>query len=246
MRWRTPLISVPFLLIALGGLYFIALRDAELGLLAPALRALISGVAILSFAIALAVWVKPRRVQASIIGVAVLLIAGVSTYLVILLPAKSYPENPLLSRFDFSQLDDQLITDSSSNGIIEVGFSYPIYTPAVEVRNNGVFTERVNLFLRLTDENGEDALFRAVRETIQGSALSVESSVQGLLSRNDDYLFIPLRIPPASSVSGRVAFVISNLEEGTSFTDALDRASAASLELREPETGELIQRLSLE
>ena len=143
------------------------------------------------------------------------------------------------------QVTSEMITDSSSNGIIEVGFSYPIYTPALRVSNLELFTKQVNVFMRMTDANGEAALFRAVRTRIPGSSLSVESTVQGMLSESDGYGFIPLQIPPASSITTRVAFIISNLDNGSNFTDALRTATQAQFELRDPETGELLLEFPL-
>lgn len=138
------------------------------------------------------------------------------------------------------QLSSQLITDASSNGIVEVGFTYPIYTPNVRLRNEGLYTQYVNIFLRMTDANGGDALFRGVRGRIPGTGLSVEASVQGMLSRNGNYLFNPVALPPARDIEGQAVFIISNLDDGTSFTDALTSASQAQFEVRDPETGELI------
>jgi len=83
-------------------------------------------------------------------------------------------------------------------------------------------------------------LFRAVRKRIPDSSLSVESTVQGMLSESAGYEFIPLEIPPASSITTRVVFIISSLDEGSTFTDALDGASKAQFELRDPKNGELL------
>ena len=138
------------------------------------------------------------------------------------------------------QLQSQLISDRSSNGIVEVGFSYPIFTPTISVTNHELFTRQVNVFLRMIDANNETALFRAVRARIPGTSLSVEATVQGMLSENPDYLFLPIALPPISSISGKLVFVISNLNDGTTFTEALGRAYQAQFELREPATGELI------
>ncbi|MBL4580960.1 MAG: hypothetical protein JKY29_04000 [Gammaproteobacteria bacterium] len=138
------------------------------------------------------------------------------------------------------QVSNEFITDSSSNGIIEVGFSYPIYTPALRLGNLELFTKQVNVFLRMTDSDGEVVLFRAVRKRIPGSSLSVESTVQGMLSESAGYEFIPIEIPPASRVTTRVAFIISSLDEGVNFADALDRTSQARFELRDPENGVLL------
>ena len=141
------------------------------------------------------------------------------------------------------QLESQLITDSSSNGIIEVGFSYPIYTPTLSIINHELFTRRVNVFLRMVDGNGEIALFRAAREEIPGSGLTVEATVRGMLSENDGYEFIPIDLPPNRSVTAKVVFVISNLDVGKTFTDALTEASQVQFELRDPENGDLLVEL---
>ena len=144
------------------------------------------------------------------------------------------------------QLSSTLLTDASSNGLVEIGFSYPIYTPLIALRNNGLFTEHVNVFLRMTDANGGSALFRAVRAEVPGSILSVESSVRGILSSNSDYHFNPLALPPAKTMRGRVVFIISNLDDGTSFIDALSSAFKANFEIRNSESGALITSFALD
>lgn len=143
------------------------------------------------------------------------------------------------------QLSSQLITDSSSNGIIEVGFSYPIFTPIIKVTNLELFSRQVNVFLRMTDSNNETALFRAVRSRIPSDGLSVEATVQGMLGENEEFFFLPLELPPLSSMSGKIVFIISNLDDGATFTEALGRAYQAQFELREPETGVLIMKFPL-
>jgi hypothetical protein len=145
--------------------------------------------------------------------------------------------------FDIEQIEHSLITDSSSNAIVEVGFSYPIYTPSFEFDNQGLYTRAVEVFLRMTDAQGEDALFRGVRDTIPGQGLNVESSVRGMLSRNEEYLFNPLYLPPGKPVQGRVVFIISNLDDGASFSLALRQARAVQLELRDPVSGQLLEQI---
>lgn len=142
--------------------------------------------------------------------------------------------------FSIEQIQNSLITDSSSNGIVEVGFSYPIFTPTISLTNNGLYTRSVSVFLRMVDPEGEQALFRGVRAEIPGQGLSVESSIRGMLSENGNYLFNPLTLPPMRPVTGRVVFIISNLDDGASFTEALRVASQVQLELRNPETGDLL------
>lgn len=144
------------------------------------------------------------------------------------------------------QLNSALITDASSNGLVEVGFAYPIYTPLITLRNTGLFTEYVNVFLRVTDANDGSALFRAVRAEVPGSGLSVESSVRGMLSNNGDYRFNPLALPPAKTVQGKMVFIISSLDDGTSFTDALSSAFKAEFEIRNPASGALITSFPLD
>lgn len=176
----------------------------------------------------------PRRPSLYAVSVCIPALIPVLAYYFILLP------NQAETGLTGEQISNELITDSSSNGIIEVGFSYPIYTPSLRVGNLELFTKQVNVFLRMTDEGGEALLFRAVRKRIPGSSLSVESTVQGMLSESAGYEFIPLEIPPASSVTTRVAFIISSLDEGSTFTEALDSASKVQFELRDPKNGELL------
>lgn len=143
------------------------------------------------------------------------------------------------------QLRSELITDRSSNGFVEVGFNYPIFTPTITISNRELFTREVNVFLRIIDANNETNLFRAVRSSIPGTSLSVESTVQGMLSENPGFLFLPIAIPPVRSVEGKVVFIISNLDDGSTFAEALGRAYEASFELRNPETAELLHEFPL-
>ena len=161
-------------------------------------------------------------------------------YFVWLLPRQSS------GQIQGDQLDSALITDASSNGLIEIGFAYPIYTPLITFRNTGLYTEYVNVFLRVTDANDGSALFRAVRAEVPDAGLSVESSVRGMLSNNGDYRFNPLALPPAKTVQGRMVFIISSLDDGTSFTDALSSAFKAEFEIRNPATGALITSFPLD
>lgn len=138
------------------------------------------------------------------------------------------------------QLASSLITESTSNGIIEIGFAYPIYTPTISITNDDLFTREVDVFLRMLDGNNEPALFRAVRSTLPDSRLSVEATVNGLLSESSGYLFIPVVIAPGATVEGRVVFIISDLNDGTTFDEALGRSYPAEFEIREPGTGALL------
>jgi hypothetical protein len=138
------------------------------------------------------------------------------------------------------QLASSLITQGTSSGIIEVGFAYPIFTPTLEVTNRGLYTQRFDVYLGIIDADGEATLFRAVRQTLPDSRLTVENAVKGMLSRSPGYLFIPLTVPPNSTLSGKVVFIISDLRDGTSFDDAIGRSYQAQFEIREAESGALL------
>jgi hypothetical protein len=88
-------------------------------------------------------------------------------------------------------------------------------------------------------------LFRAVRQNVPENILSVESTVLGMLSENSNYVFNPLELPPGISVEGQAVFIISNLEDGATFTEALRTASQAQLELRDPSNGQLLLEFPL-
>lgn len=148
--------------------------------------------------------------------------------------------------FEASHVESTLISDRSSNGIIEVGFQYPIYTPKISITSQEMFTQKVNVFLRLIDNSGENFLFRAVRSEIPGENLSVESSVQGMLSENSDYLFNPIDLAPGKEIIGKTVFIVSNLEDGAAFTDALRQGYLVHFELRNPENGLLLLEFPLD
>ena len=138
------------------------------------------------------------------------------------------------------QLDSSLLSDRSSNGIIEIGFQYPIFTPTISLVNRDAFTREVNIYLRITDSDQEASLFRAVRSRADDEKLSVESTIRGMLSDNFRYLFNPVRLAPGQAISGRPIFIITNLEDGASFTEALDSGHTGYLELRDPDEGNLL------
>lgn len=238
---RQIVISLLALILAITTIVYIAQNAVGIGYEHLWLRALVLGLAIVACLIAVYPLNPAFRERPVAYAIAVCLPAVIPGFIYYLLVMPSQAGGGLSAE----QLNSQLITDSSSNGIIEVGFSYPIFTPLITVENHELFTKEVNVFLRMIDGSNESALFRAVRKTIPGSGLSVESTVRGMLSENEAYVFIPLQIPPLSSVTGQLAFVISNLDDGIAFTDALDRASQAQFELREPETGELILEFPL-
>ncbi len=235
-RLRKIIVSISALLVSVAMVIFIAQNPSRIGSEPLFIRAALLSIAIVAALIAAypfnPLFSGKPGIYAAIVCIPTLI--PVLAYYFILLP------NQAGSGLTGEQVSNELITDSSSNGIIEVGFSYPIYTPSLRVGNLELFTKQVNVFLRMTDGDGEVVLFRAVRKRIPGSSLSVESTVQGMLSESAGYEFIPLEIPPASSVTTRVAFIMSNVESGSTFTDALGRASQAQFELRDPESGSLL------
>mgnify|MGYP000601244681 CR=1 FL=1 len=238
---RRIIICIAALLVAVAIVVFIAQNPALIGSEPLFIRAALLSLAIIAALIAVYPFNPLFSDKPGIYAAAVCMpaIVPVLVYYFVLLPQQAGVG------ISAEQVTSEMITDSSSNGIIEVGFSYPIYTPALRVSNLELFTKQVNVFMRMTDANGEAALFRAVRTRIPGSSLSVESTVQGMLSESDGYGFIPLQIPPASSITTRVAFIISNLDNGSNFTDALRTATQAQFELRDPETGELLLEFPL-
>lgn len=238
---RKIIISISALLVAVAMVVFIAQNPARIGNQPLFIRAALLALAIVAALVAVYPFNRLFSGRPGIYAGTVCLPAllPVLFYYFVLLPGQ------VGSGLTGEQASNELITDSSSNGIIEVGFSYPIYTPSLRLGNLELYTKQVNVFLRMTDSEGEVTLFRAVRKRIPGSSLSVESTVQGMLSESDGYEFIPLEIPPVSSVTTRVAFIISTQEQGSSFIDALEEARQAQFELRDPENGELLLEFPL-
>ena len=238
---RQLVISLVALLVAVTVLIGFVRNPEEVGSQPLLIRALILDLSILAALIAAFPLNPLFKGRPGTYGLVVCLPAliPVFVYFLILFPQQSS------GGVSGEQLRSELITDASSNAIVEVGFSYPIYTPVISLRNEGIYTQYVNVFLRMTDANGGDALFRGVRAQVPGTGLSVESSVLGMLSQNGEYLFNPVALPPAQAVEGRVVFIISSLDDGTSFTDALSSAYQAQFEVRDPETGSLIMTFPL-
>lgn len=238
---RKIVVCIAALLVAVATVVFIAADPARIGSEPLIVRAALLSLAVISALIAVypfnPLFSGRPGAYAGVVCLPALI--PVIAYYFFLLPSQAG------TGLAGEQVTAELITDSSSNGIIEVGFSYPIYTPALRIENRELFTRRVNVFLRMIDANGEAALFRAVREQIPGASLSVESTVQGMLSESEGYQFIPLAVPPVGSITTRVAFIISNLNDGTTFTQALGRAYQAQFELRDPESGVLLLEIPL-
>lgn len=238
---RHLLISLTALVTAVTVVVLIAQHPARLGEQALLLRALLVNLAVLAALVAVYPFNPLFHQRPTAYGLLVCvpaLIPGFFWFL-LWLPAQA------VDGIRIQQIEHSLITDSSSNAIVEVGFSYPIYTPSFEFDNQGIYTRVVEVFLRMTDPQGEDALYRGVRETVPGQGLNVESSVRGMLSRNQEYLFNPLTLPPGKPVQGALVFVISNLDDGASFSLALRQARAVQLELRDPATGQLLEQYAV-
>lgn len=225
--------------VAITDMVLIANHAASFGEAPLLIRALLINLAVLAMLVALypvyAVFQFRTSVFAWMICLPAMLPALI--YFLVLLPRQAG------EGIEFSQLQNSLISDRSSNGIVEIGFAYPIYTPTISLRNRELFTRQVSVFLRVEDPEGQPALFRAVRAEIPEQGLSVEATVQGMLSENDDYLFNPVVLPPQSEVLGKVVFIISNVDDGGSFTEAMRVATSVQLELRDPETGALLQEV---
>ncbi len=133
------------------------------------------------------------------------------------------------------------ITESAGAGLVATGFAYPIFTPTIRLVNRGLFTREVDIYLHVLDGDNEAALFRAVRAELPDTRLSVEASVHGLLSESDGYFFIPVFLPPLEAVEGRVVFIIRDLNDGSTFRQALDLGYPVEFQVRDSGSGELLR-----
>ncbi len=147
--------------------------------------------------------------------------------------------------FSVEEISNQLITDSSSNGYVEVGFGYPIYTPRLRIKNDDLYTRNVEIFFRVVDQSGEVYLYRAVRENLPDSSLSVESAVRVMLSESLDFLFNPISIAPFNEIEGKVAFIISNADNGADVMQQFSESQSSVIEFRDEVSQELIQKLTV-
>lgn len=238
---RQILISLLSLAFAITYIILLADNAAGFGEQPLLVRGLLVNVAVLAALIAFYPLFRliQLRATAFVLVVCVPAMLPALFYYVLILPRQAG------EGIEFTQLQSSLISDSSSNGIVEIGFAYPIFTPELSFRNQELFTRRVSIFLRMVNTEGEQALFRGVRTTIPGQSLSVEATVRGMLGENSEYLFNPLTLPPQREVVGKVVFIISNVEDGASFTEALRVAQSVQLELRDPETGTLYHELPI-
>lgn len=236
VRLRKMSICIAALLVAIATIIFISQNPARIGNEPLVVRAAMLSLAVCAALIAVYPFSPffSARPVAYVITICLPALVPVLAYYFFILP------NQAGSGISAEQIQSALITDSSSNGIIEVGFSYPIYTPSLRISNHGLYTKQVNVFFRMIDGSSESVLFRAVRAKIPSSSLSVEATVQGMLSESEGYEFNPLEIPPGRTLNTKVVFIISNLDDGATFTEALEKADQASFELRDPESGELL------
>lgn len=238
---RQIFISLLSLAFALTCFVLLADNPAGFGDQSLLMRALLVNVAVLSALIACYPLFRFIQLRATAFAIVVCVPAMLPAllYYVLILPRQAE------EGIQFTQLQSSLISDSSSNGIVEIGFAYPIFTPELSFRNQELFTRRVSIFLRMVNAEGEQALFRGVRTTIPGQNLSVEATVRGMLGENQEYMFNPLILPPQQEVVAKVVFIISNVDDGASFTEALRVAQSVQLELRDPETGALYHELPI-
>ena len=243
---RGALFSLVAGLLAAAGVAYIVAAGAGFGSLALPVRALLVAAPLclgLAACYPWLPWSRPRPLLFGGVALAPALLAPCWYFLVFLPGQAGEGEGEGVVA---EQIRGGLITDSSSSGIIEVGFSYPIFAPTLSITNRELYTRHVNVFLRMEDANNESILFRAVRSEVPDGGLSVEATVRGMLGGNEGFLFIPVAIPPLSSRSGRLVFIISNLDDGTTFSEALGRAYNAWFQIRDPETGDLLHEFPLD
>lgn len=237
----SSLIPVVLLLLSLLVASAFVLYPLELGRMSLAVRAAIAslaGLLLASGARPFIPWLS-RRLPLYLVLVGVPLLGAGPWYFLAYLPAEAG------EGIEGEQLASSLITESTSNGIVEIGFAYPIYTPTISLSNNELFSREVDIYLRILDGNNDPALFRAVRAEMPDSRLSVEATVHGLLSDSSGYLFIPVAIPPLATVVGQVVFIISDLNDGSTFDQALGRSYPAEFQVRDPESGDLLANFPL-
>jgi len=229
-------VAITMLLLSLAAANHIYEHPAELGMLPLATRMLLmQGIALLAL-VGIQPWLPwlQARFRLYVVVIMVPVILVITWYYLSYLPTNAQ------QGLSAQQLSSARITENTSNGIIEIGFAYPIYTPTIELTNNGLFTDQVDVYLRIRDGNNESNLFRAVREELPDQRLSVEATVNGLLSENPEYLFLPVAVPPRETIVGRVVFIISDLDDGSTFDEALGRSYPAEFELRDSESGQLL------
>lgn len=232
---------IPLLLTVMSGFTFwlIFFNQESFGSLELELRVTIFGLGLFSLFFGLAKFAYNKH------SIRIFLLSFSSSLIVLLFVFFvffSYRDGGGLSAREISS---QLVTDSSSNGYVEVGFGYPIYTLRLRIKNDDLFTRNIEVFFRVFDQNGEEYLYRAVRDDLQNSSLSVESAVRVILSEKSNFLFNPISIAPLREIEGDVAFVISNVDNGADFTQQFSVSQSNVIELRDEISQELIQKFTV-
>lgn len=228
---RKIVISLSAFLVAVALVVFIAQNPARVGNEPLFIRAALLSLAVVSGLIAAYPFNplfsgRPGIYMATVCAPAII---PVLVYYFILLP------NEAGVGLGGEQLDSQFISDDVASAI-----NYPVYTPLLQLENLELFTKQANVFLRMTAKDGDEVLLRAVRKRVPGSGPNTEATVQAVLNKTDAYEFIPLDIPPVSSLTARLAFIMSNVESDSAFIDVLDHATVAQFELRDPENGRIL------
>ena len=236
MKTRTPVFAAILFVSAGAGAYLLFANSLWFGQQDLILRAVLFLLPIL--AALSGVWTllrdrSPRRARLIALLFIPALLGGFG-YFLFWMPRFA---NSVLS---IEMVEQRLITDSSSNALVEIGFAFPIFTPTVELRNGELFSREIDVYLRVIDADGQSMLYRAVRDAVPPGTLSVEATVRGMLSANERYLFLPLRLPPGDEITGRLVFIITALDEGASFMGELSRANLVQFELRDAGRGELL------
>ncbi len=148
--------------------------------------------------------------------------------------------NKAVEGFSLRELERSLIADGTPASLVEIGVAVPIFAPRLTLRNDGLYSREIDVYLRLTDRAGRDTLHQALTEEASAAGVSVASAVRGMLRSDDSYLFTPLRIAPQRRANGQLVFVMGGIGEGISFDEALRQAAAAQYELRDAASGELL------
>ncbi len=224
---------------ALAAAWLLSANSLWLGQQSLLLRAILLSAPLL--AASTAIWLLPRkrspRAATALFALGLLSLPVSLAYHLYWLPRHG------AAGLSIRMTEQRLITDSSSNALVEIGFAYPIFTPTVELGNGELFSRQLDVYLRMIDAEGESTLYRAVREAAPDETLSVESSVRGMLSANERYLFLPLQLAPGEQVTGRLVFIITALDESASFLGEMRRAQ---FELRDATTQDLLLRRRLQ
>jgi hypothetical protein len=238
---RKLIVCLAALIVAVASVAFISQNPGRIGYEPLIIRAALLSLAIVSALVAAYPFNPLFAEKPGIYALAVCLpaVLPVLVYYFFLLP------NQAGVGLSAEQVTSELIANDSGHGRLEVGGSNSIYIASIRVTNPELLTKQVNVFLRMVDANGELVWFRAVRKRIPGSSLGVEATVQRMFSESAGYEFNPIEIPPVRSITARLVFIVSNLKDGSTFTEALSTDYQAQFELRDPETGEQLLEFPL-